>query len=273
MTESREREEGTMKRAIGTCLVVISFVAMTCSFSSAGVFSARGKVFGPDGTTPLPGDGLPITGPEGYVQCIYAGTGGTADPPSSGGLPGGDDALLETAEYPGQFFTAIGEGFPFSPNGRFYEDFTHDLPAGAKVYIRVWNGQAPSSSTHYGESGLFAVTAAAFQEHDFGEWSTTVALSACNDQDGDGYGNPASEACPFPTLDCNDSNPNVNPGRPEIPGNGMDDDCTPGTPPWGTPASTISENREPASRLANMGLLILIPGAVVILWKRRRRRG
>lgn len=41
------------------------------------------------------------------------------------------------------------------------------------------------------------------------------------DHDGDGY--PATE-------DCNDNDPEVNPGMPEIPGNGVDDDCNPATP-------------------------------------------
>ncbi len=41
------------------------------------------------------------------------------------------------------------------------------------------------------------------------------------DEDDDGY--PATE-------DCDDTDPEVNPGMPEIPGNGIDDDCNPATP-------------------------------------------
>jgi hypothetical protein len=47
----------------------------------------------------------------------------------------------------------------------------------------------------------------------------------CTDMDGDGYGNPASSTCPYQGLDCNDTDPTVNPGAEEICGNGVDDDC------------------------------------------------
>jgi hypothetical protein len=48
----------------------------------------------------------------------------------------------------------------------------------------------------------------------------------CTDNDGDGYGYPASPACaPHPGADCNDTNPAVNPGAVEVPDNGIDDDC------------------------------------------------
>jgi hypothetical protein len=45
----------------------------------------------------------------------------------------------------------------------------------------------------------------------------------CPDEDGDGYGDEASIWCD-PPLDCDDSDPNVNPGAEEV-CNGIDDDC------------------------------------------------
>ncbi len=51
------------------------------------------------------------------------------------------------------------------------------------------------------------------------------------DSDGDGYGDPASPLCPYPDLDCDDSNPDVNPGETEGPygdatcSDELDNDC------------------------------------------------
>ena len=53
----------------------------------------------------------------------------------------------------------------------------------------------------------------------------------CTDLDGDGYGSPASSGCTQPQLDCDDDNPDVNPGEPEGPfgdatcGDAIDNDC------------------------------------------------
>jgi hypothetical protein len=48
----------------------------------------------------------------------------------------------------------------------------------------------------------------------------------CVDNDGDGYGNPASSTCTFSSLDCNDNNRYINPGVEEVCGNGVDEDCS-----------------------------------------------
>ncbi len=48
---------------------------------------------------------------------------------------------------------------------------------------------------------------------------------ACIDMDGDGYGDPANPRCLFPELDCNDTDPNINPGAEEICDDSIDNDC------------------------------------------------
>jgi len=54
---------------------------------------------------------------------------------------------------------------------------------------------------------------------------------ACVDNDGDGYGSPASAGCAHPELDCDDTNPAINPGASErlndgsTCSDGIDNDC------------------------------------------------
>jgi hypothetical protein len=53
----------------------------------------------------------------------------------------------------------------------------------------------------------------------------TSLCPGCNDHDGDGYGDPAREACVNQGLDCDNSNRHINPGADESCSDGVDNDC------------------------------------------------
>ncbi len=92
---------------------------------------------------------------------------------------------------------------------------------------------------------------------------------SCTDNDEDGY---SIEGGMCGEIDCNDSNDQVNPGGEEIPNNGIDDDCNPNTPSWGTPASVVNAEYKEFSDIANCLFLLCIPVGAVLLWKGLRRR-
>jgi len=86
-------------------------------------------------------------------------------------------------------------------------------------------------------------------------------LGAPVDADGDGY----SSGC-----DCDETNPDVNPGQTEIPGNGLDDDCDPSTgdgPVCGTMVRTGGTGTD-----LNLLPVLLLPLGMVFLMKGLRRR-
>jgi hypothetical protein len=60
---------------------------------------------------------------------------------------------------------------------------------------------------------------------DIGAYEYTGEISTCIDTDTDGYGNPASDDCVNPELDCDDDNPEINPGETEFCDNDIDEDC------------------------------------------------
>ena len=98
-----------------------------------------------------------------------------------------------------------------------------------------------------------------------------------DDEDGDGYLADeclASRAC---GGDCDDTNPDVNPGMTEIAENGIDDDCDPSTPAYLQPANTIAasygRNSLIGSGVFNSLAFILMPvGGVILLRIRRSKR-
>jgi len=110
---------------------------------------------------------------------------------------------------------------------------------------------------------------------------------ACIDEDEDGYGAVASPLCTYPQEDCDDTNPNVNPGAAENCSNGIDDDCDGmadaadsdcAAPPWGSaaPADAAtargpSSGRVPGTSPFSPLAMFAVPLAVLVLWKVRRR--
>lgn len=97
---------------------------------------------------------------------------------------------------------------------------------------RIYRAQLPTDAL---ESGPQTVIAKAVDR--VGNFATATAGfsiaappgSVPLDRDGDGS---------LDTADCNDTNSSIHPGAPELPGNGVDDDCAGGDAP-GTVAATV----------------------------------
>jgi hypothetical protein len=92
----------------------------------------------------------------------------------------------------------------------------------------------------YSSTNVDPVTDSFWHTNEYGQrndksagWGTTVcefSLSsspppACIDNDEDGYGASVSSECLFSDVDCDDSDPAVNPGAMEICNDGIDNDC------------------------------------------------
>jgi lysyl endopeptidase len=106
----------------------------------------------------------------------------------------------------------------------------------------------------------------------------------CSDEDGDGYGGMASPLCTYPEEDCDDTDPDVNPGVTEDCSNGIDDDCDGladnadsecGAPPWGS-ASTVQASAAGVQTKSNAGIhntlaVLLVPMGMLLLLRLRRK--
>jgi hypothetical protein len=100
----------------------------------------------------------------------------------------------------------------------------------------------------------------------------------CIDNDADGYGSPASPACTFPQLDCDDGDPAVHPGAPEMECTGTDEDCSggdycPSSCAGSAEASTgQAPPVQPSSHLAVYMVGFVLPAAALVGVRIRRGR-
>ncbi|MCX8109408.1 MAG: 6-bladed beta-propeller, partial [Verrucomicrobiae bacterium] len=141
-------------------------------------------------------DGTPLEGNGGPNSCIfqlvYAGPNGVPDKPGLDGRAGGDDVLLRTVveQTP---FGRIGRGYENKPDfGLFRDKFTHDLPVGAKVFVRAWDAPSFAQAVAHGDSTLYTIRRVADESYDFRTWVVgTVpnypgrSLAELADKDGD----------------------------------------------------------------------------------------
>ena len=135
----------------------------------------------------------------------------------------------ETVSYNNYFI----ENFSSALHWRTPEGLPVDADADHNGHISMVEGfnfasdNDPSSEIpQYDDNGDGMGHAAPIPNGGDGTFGAGVYLTVlCHDLDEDGYGDPASSACTHPEQDCDDGNPNVNPGHAEVPGNGLDDDC------------------------------------------------
>ena len=130
-----------------------------------------------------------------------------------------------------------------------------------------------------------------------GEATECATVDCCweVDNDGDGYGDPASVSCANPELDCDDDDSDdpaecpskggscvcgevacagcaecINPGTIDLANDGIDSDCDPATPLWGP--TSIMRIYQPLSSQVNTMILLIAPIGMVLLWRGLRRK-
>ena len=97
-------------------------------------------------------------------------------------------------------------------------------------------------------------------------------MDKCFDEDGDGYSKYKTTGCTYISSrrDCNDYDPDINPGAAEVPGNGLDDNCN-GFVDESLPSvcGGITTNSNRFGALFPFFALLIVPVAFVFFLRRR----
>lgn len=171
--------------------------------------------------------------PDGYADLVVANEFG----PDISVLLGNGD---------GTFQTAVDYGAGTSPFSVGIEDL--DLDGNADVAVANWtntgvvlvflgngDGSLQTGESYATESKASSVAIGDLDNDyvqdlavaNYGSNTVSILLNlkeACNDTDGDGYGSPSNPSCAYSGDDCDNDNPDINPGASEM-CNGVDDDC------------------------------------------------
>ncbi len=111
--------------------------------------------------------------------------------------------------------------------------------------VLVFTKLNPSGKQEYTSAGTYEMNSGAVAKWRDGDGtqrsaSTPPIMVEASDSDADGDGFAAAS-------DCNDADPGVHPTAAEIPGNGRDDDCNPGTLDEVTPTPAATETATPTA--------------------------
>jgi hypothetical protein len=117
---------------------------------------------------------------------------------------------------------AAGTGISYEPFSAL--DF-YELNAAGKYYVKVVMGRLTFSGYFTSDDNAnYAPLESIVNKGDIE--SPAIGFHILEDRDGDGYSYPEPYGALASLADCDDENPSIYPGAPEIPGNGIDEDCS-----------------------------------------------